>query len=82
MSDSEIQWWERYAAATPADQRRALYGRCCYDLASFLKDYAGGDRDVYALVDAADAHFRELLEATIGLMLNLAEQGEGTERRS
>lgn len=44
VSDPEIQWWEKYAAA--------------------------------------DAYFRELLEATIGLMLNLAEQEEGTERRS
>ena len=64
-----IEWWERYAAATPADQWRALYGRCCFDLTSFFKDNAGDYDDVYALRDAAGDHFRALLEATARLML-------------
>jgi hypothetical protein len=50
----EHAWWEQYASVPVADQRRALYGRACHDLAS--------------------EHFRGLLEATMGLVINTTEQ--------
>lgn len=74
MTEEEnmIEWLERYAAVTPTDQRRALYGRCCYDLVAFVKAHADEYDDLCALRDAADDHFRALLETTVDLLQNIA----------
>ena len=73
---AELEFWERYAAATPEDQRRVLYGRACCDLVAFIADNAADYDDVYALRDAAGDHFRALLEATAGLVVNVAGESQ------
>jgi hypothetical protein len=69
----ELTWYEDYAAASPKDQRRALYGRCMFDVTKFIQDHASEHDDPYALMDAAQGEFRALLEATLGLLLNSVE---------
>jgi hypothetical protein len=68
---SELAWWEQYADVPVAEQRRALYGRACHDLVAFIQDNA--DMETYPLLDLASEHFRDLLEATLGLAINTLE---------
>jgi len=72
MIDGEFDWWQAYASASVADQRRAVYGRCCRELVAFIKDHAGEYGEVVALRDAAADYFRSLLEATIALGFNIS----------
>lgn len=69
----EAAWDKKYAAASPGDQRRALYGRRVTELVHYVKAHASEyeDNDLRPLIDAARPQVTRLLEATADLTLNL-----------